>query len=136
MSYIGADELVFNNDIENGIHTGGFSVNSIMMKQGLSPIITMNNSQTGGSNNVSDLFNDLVVPNWTLSYHNKLSGGSYKDDSDSDSDKDSVIDDELHDKLLDLVRQHDIKEKKNKKTTRKHMFKNKFGFTKRKFHKK
>jgi hypothetical protein len=48
MSYIGADELVFYNDKEKGIHSGGFSVNSIMMKEGRSPIITLNNNQNGG----------------------------------------------------------------------------------------
>ena len=32
LDYIGGDELVFNNDKELGIHSGGFSVKSIMMK--------------------------------------------------------------------------------------------------------
>ena len=127
MSYIDANDLVFMNDKINGIHTGGFSVNSIMMKKGISPIMTINNEQTGGSNLVSDIFNNLVVPNWALSYN--MAGGKYKDsdsDSDSDSDNDSdideddVIDDDLHDKLLDLVKQHDIKSKQNnKKNTKK-----------------
>ena len=119
MSYIDANDLVFINDKINGIHTGGFSVNSIMMKKGISPIMTINTEQTGGSNLVSDIFNNLVVPNWSLSYN--MAGGKYKDsDNDSDSDEDDVIDDDLHDKLLDLVQQHDIKSKQNnKKNTRK-----------------
>jgi hypothetical protein len=112
MSYIGADELVFNNDTENGIHTGGFSVKSIMMKNGVSPILTLNKDQMGGSNNVSDLFNDLVVPNWALSYTNQ-SGGNYKKDIDNESD-DDVIEDDIHDKLIDLVRKYDLDEKKTK----------------------
>ena len=111
LDYIGGNELVFNNDQEGGIHSGGFSVNSIMMKAGMSPIMTINTSEglTGGtnSNKVSDLFNDLVVPNWALSYNNRIVGGKYKevehDISDSDDD---VIDDDLHDKLLELVKQH------------------------------
>ena len=32
-NYIGPDELIYNNDGE--IHSGGFSVNSIMLKNGL-----------------------------------------------------------------------------------------------------
>ena len=32
MSYIGASDLVFNNNKVDGIFGGGFSVNSIMMK--------------------------------------------------------------------------------------------------------
>jgi hypothetical protein len=117
---IGANELVFNTDKEEGVFSGGFNVNSIMMKSGLSPIMTLNIPQAGGdSNKVSDLFQSLVIPNWALTYGNKV-GGEYKDREHEDSDDD--IDDELHDKLLGLVREHENKLKqqnknnKNKKT--------------------
>ena len=107
LDYIDANELVFNNDIEGGIHSGGFSVNSIMMKAGMSPIMTMNNNQFGGINEkVSDLFNDLVVPNWTLSYNNRIMGGKYNDDFHNEDDDEEVIDDDLHDRLLELVKEH------------------------------
>ena len=115
---IGANELVFNVNEDEKIYSGGFNVNSIMMKAGISPIMTLNTDQVGGglSNNVSDLFKNLVVPSWTLSYSNKM-GGGYKDhdknrDSDNDSDSDSDIDDDLHDKLLNLVRETDSKVKR------------------------
>ena len=79
LDYIGAGELVFNNDIEGGIHSRGFSVNSIMLKNGMSPIMTFNTEQTGGKlDKVSDLFNDIVVPNWALSYNNRIIDGKYK----------------------------------------------------------
>lgn len=124
LDYIGAGELVFNNDIEGSIHSGGFSVNSIMMKAGMSPIMTVNNEQFGGeSDKVSDLFNNLVIPNWTLTYNNRIIGGKYNDiqknELDTD-DEDDVIQDELHDKLLDLVREHNetVKNKKQKMTRR------------------
>jgi hypothetical protein len=108
IDYIGANELVFNTDKEAGIYSGGFSINSIMMKSGLSPIITVNKPlqplQSGGSSQVSDLFKDLVIPNWALSY--SMKGGEYKDES---SDSEGEIDDDLHDKLLGLVREHDVK---------------------------
>lgn len=138
LNYIGADELVFNNDIDNGIHSGGFSINSIMMKAGMSPIMTLNNndSMTGGANKVSDLFNDLVVPNWALTYNNRIIGGKYKEvqhNDDSESD-DEVISDDLHDKLLDLVREHNVKSKENKKkiTRRNKKIHSKKGGTKKK----
>ena len=131
MSYIGADELVFNNDTVNGIHTGGFSVNSIMMKNGISPIMTINKEQSGGSNLVSDIFDNLVVPNWTLSYHNKIFGGNNKEYM-SDSDEDDVIGEDLHDKLLDLVKEHDAKNKQKKnRATRKRINALKGGKTKK-----
>ena len=118
IDYIGANELVFNTDKEAGVYSGGFGVNSIMMRAGMSPIMTLNTQIGGDSNKVSDLFDSLVVPNWTLSY-NKMLGGEYKDNDDSDSE----IDDDLHDKLLGLVREHDNKlkqEERKKKRTRKH----------------
>lgn len=124
LDYIGAGELVFNNDIEGSIHSGGFSVNSIMMKAGMSPIMTVNNEQFGGeSDKVSDLFNNLVIPNWTLTYNNRIIGGKYNDIQKNELDtdeEDDVIQDELHDKLLDLVRQHNetVKNKKQKMTRR------------------
>jgi len=130
MSYIGANEMVFNNDTVNGIHTGGFSVNSIMMKNGISPIMTINKEQTGGSNLVSDIFNNLVVPNWTLSYDNKI-GGKHKY-IDNDSDEDEVIDEDLHDKLLELVKENDSKiQEKKKRATRRQTKAKKGGKTKR-----
>lgn len=119
LDYIGANELVFNNDKDLGIHSGGFSVNSIMMKAGMSPIMTFNTDQIGGkSDKVSDLFNDLVVPNWTLSYNNRIIGGKYKEVQHEDDD--DIIDDDLHERLLELVKQHNIQTKGlKKKITRK-----------------
>jgi len=120
MNYIDANELVFNNDKENGIYSGGFSVNSIMMKGGISPIITLNNENggmKGGMNNVSDIFNDLVVPNWALSYHNMYGSGKLQQDnkySDSE-DEDDTVNDDIHDKLLNLVKQYDKNNKGSKK---------------------
>lgn len=125
MSYIGANEFVFNNDKDGGIHSGGFSVNSIMMKGGISPIMTLNHSTTqkGGANKVSDLFNDLVVPNWVLSYPTIYGGDSKSNNnSDEDTDEDDVIDDDIHDKLLDLIKQDDNKmQNKKKRATKKNI---------------
>lgn len=134
LDYIGGDELVFNNDKELGIHSGGFSVKSIMMKSGMSPIMTLNMGQNGGTNtnNVSDLFDNLVIPNWALTYNDRIIGGEHKDknkniqQNDSDSDSDDVIDNDLHDKLLDLVREHNFKPNEpKKKMTRKNKNKTK-----------
>jgi hypothetical protein len=129
MSYIGANEFVFNNDTEGGIHSGGFSVNSIMMKGGISPIMTLNDSiaQKGGANTVSDLFNDLVVPNWVLSYPTIYGGGGTdyrggESDYEYESDEDDVIDDDIHERLLNLVKQDDDKiQNKKKRATKKNI---------------
>ena len=145
-NYIGAGELVFNTDKENGIYSGGFDVKSIMMKAGMSPIMTLNDQtgQIGGGvmNKVSDLFESLVIPNWVLSYNSRIIGGDkdIKDNYDnSDDESNDEIEDDLHDKLLDLVREHDMKtdkekthkEKKGGKKTRKSV-KTKKSITKKK----
>jgi hypothetical protein len=134
MSYLGGNELIYNNDLKEGIHSGGFSVNSLMMREGLSPIMTLNTtSLSGGSEKVSDLFSNLVVPNWAFVY-GKNTGGSHlnkdnsynkKNTNETDSDsEDEIVDDEIHDKLLELVKEHDIKAKrKNEKRTKKYMAK-------------
>lgn len=106
LDYIGANELVYNTDNENGVYSGGFNVNSVMMKAGMSPIMTLN-TQIGGTNKVSDLFESLVIPNWALSYNDRMVGGEYKEKLEEDSDDE--IDDDLHDKLLGLVREHESK---------------------------
>ena len=131
MSSFGANDLIFNNDENSGIYTGGFSIHSIMLKNGISPIMTINKEQHGGSNNVSDLFSsDLVVPNWV--YSNGIGGGSkHRQTFDSDDDDDD-IDNDLHDKLLDLVRVHENELKQKYKKTRKNIHsKSKKGCTKR-----
>lgn len=158
MSY-NQNELIFNNDPINGIHSGGFSVNSLMMKAGFSPITTINTNaannlsnlnqdQTGGK--VSDIFKDLVVPNWA--FMNNMVGGRKEDvvdknkydgihgihgDNENDTDDDNTIDDDLHNKLLELVKHHEQTNKINKtnkpskKTTRKHKVNSKKTNTKK-----
>jgi hypothetical protein len=93
--------------------------------------INNNDRQKGGSpSQVSDIFSGLVVPAYAY-YHNggfngKNKSSSYKShnsDNDESDSEDDVIDDDLHDKLLGLVREHDNKlkqEERKKKRTRKH----------------
>ena len=137
IDYIGADELVFNANKELGVYSGGFSVDSVMLKAGLSPIMTINNSiQTGGADKVSDLFENLVIPNWALSYNNKIIGGNISKGNIEDSDdSDDDIDDDLHDKLIGLVKEHESKLQaeggKKKRKTRKQTVNSKKSGTKK-----
>lgn len=119
IDYIGEDDLIFTNDLKEGIHSGGFNVKSLMMKAGMSPIMTLNKQDqlVGGSNKVSDLFENLVIPNWALTYHDRMVGGEYKD---HDSDDDSDIEDDIHDKLINLARQDEKSLKNIKNNNKKH----------------
>ena len=124
MSYLDGNDLVFYGGSDNQIYSGGFSVNSIMMKSGISPFTTLNsiNGQIGG--NVGDVFKDLVVPSWLVSQEYKGTGGSkHVKNFDEDSEDEEVISDELYDKLVDLVTVSDAEIKNKKKSTRR--FKNK-----------
>lgn len=107
---IGGNEMVFSIN-SGGACSGGFNVNSIMMKAGMSPITTLQ-SQTGG-NNVSDLFGgNLVIPSWLLGYSTRNggvngggNGGGNKEKHKNDDSDDECIDDKLYETLLDLVRE-------------------------------
>ncbi len=102
-----------------------------MMKSGLSPILTINKPlQLGGASKVSDLFNDLVIPNWALSY--SMKGGEYKDDISDSEQSDDDIDDDLHDKLLGLAKEQEPIIRTKKKKTRRHKLVKKSATKKRK----
>lgn len=94
---------------KNGkVFSGGFHINSILMNQGLSPIVTLNCK--GGmekSECVSDFFDSLVVPNWLVSY-SQLNSLSHDVDGEE-------LGDDLYEKLLDIVTVHEKRQtKKNK----------------------
>jgi hypothetical protein len=117
MSSLDAEDLIFYSDKNNNIYSGGFKVNSIIMKNGSSPIITLN--QNGGKkmDNVSDLFQNLVVPNWTFTLPSKKAfqkqNNEYNNKMDKDKeDEDESIDEDLHSKLLSLI---ETKEKEHGK---------------------
>ena len=122
-NYFGGDDLVFYSDTDKQIYSGGFSVNSIMMKSGISPFTTLNdpNIQTGG--NVADIFKNMVIPSWLVSQEYKSSGGARHIENSDDEDEDNVVSDDLHDKLIGLVTVSDAEIKSKKKNTRR--FKNK-----------
>jgi hypothetical protein len=108
-------ELIFNNNVKEGIHSGGFSINSVMLKKGISPLKTLNvrnddnDLSGGGGTQVADLFDSLVVPNWAFT-EGKIfgsGGGSVnKHFLEKDADAD-MLDDDLYEKLLDLVKHHE-----------------------------
>jgi len=110
---IGANELIFHTDPEKGIYSGGFSVQSILEK---SPIVTHNQEGGGDRAQVSDLFHHLVIPSGLLNYSKGYNNGSTEEDEDDDKEEDdedededtyyggAVIENDLYDKLLDLVK--------------------------------
>ena len=116
------------------IQSGGYSVNSLFLDQGISPFATLNQGagDQSSSSSISDIFKDLAVPSWVLSSTpNQLGGGSdiYGEDITNVNIIDGgAVDDDLHDKLLNLASgEKSVKRKK----TRKGIHKVKNGVTKK-----
>jgi hypothetical protein len=107
------NDLVFYKEPEKMIYSGGVSIKNWFLNNGLSPL---NQGQTGGSNRVSDLFSDLVVP--LPLYYQSNGGGSSKN---IELEEDNVVDEDLHEKLLGLVTHHvnNIKQKRKTKKNNK-----------------
>ncbi len=117
------NDFVFSRGEDGQIYGGGFSVGNILDKfGGGSPLVTLNytdnenNSQTGGSNKTeqfSDIFKNYVVPTGLFSFPYKSCSSTSNIDCEDD-----VINDDLYSKLLDLVKQKNIKEggKKTRRT--------------------
>jgi len=108
-----SDDLVFNTDKNGVITAGGFSVNSCLLKSGVSPITTINNgSHKGGS--VSAIFNNLAVPAGLLYMQQSLATAYIPENGDE------TISDTLYDKLLNLAsNKPEIKKKKKSRRNRK-----------------
>lgn len=144
MSYITEDDMVFNYDDEKEIQVGGFKIDSVLLKMGMSPIVTMNKDtsakkMSGGVSNVSELFENLVVPNWVAYFPVKKGGDNHQDRmddeneennkereyvdedvdddylSDNEENEDKIIGGALYDKLLDLATVNPSELKKTKK---------------------
>jgi hypothetical protein len=118
-----SDFIFYNRPDGGGIQSGGFSVDSLFMKQGRTPIVTLNTKSTD-SNNISDQFNDLVIPSW-LMYSPLQQRGGYQDGGHEET---SVIEDNLYDELLNMAKEGGSVKKKNTRRRLKNINK---GVTKR-----
>ena len=114
------NELVLYKNKDNSYKGGGYDVNSILLREGISPIITYNNdNQHGGGlanvNLVSKLFNNLAVPAGLLYLQQSVKSNNKL----LNSQNNSTINTNLYDKLISLMSSPNKKNKKNKKKTRK-----------------
>ena len=112
------NDFVFSRGSDGQIYGGGFSVGNILDKfGGGSPLVTLNYNdnndnndnnvnQTGGSKieQFSDIFKNYVVPTGLFSVPYKSC--SFTNNRDCEND---IINDDLYTKLLDLVKEKNIK---------------------------
>lgn len=123
------NELVFYK--KNGeIQSGGYKVESLLMKQGKSPMVTLNDTiQTGGGENTKSksksksnsksssketdnylsLFKDLAVPTGLFYIQNNINGIIEDNQSQCQNnnyiteDKDEILDEKIYNQLLQIV---------------------------------
>jgi hypothetical protein len=127
-------EFIYYTDTDGCINSGGFCIKSIMLKNKISPVMTLNKPyyEQNQINKVSDIFDDLVVPNWAyLQPRNVMNNADYngititslnrnnKCINNYEDENDEIIDDYLYNQLLELVKEVDTLKKQKKNESRK-----------------
>ena len=143
-------EFIYYTDADGCINSGGFCIKSIMLKNKISPVMTLNKPyyEQNQINKVSDIFDDLVVPNWAyLQPRNVMNNTDYNRNTDYngntdynrntdyngntdynrnnkfnnnyEDENDEIIDDYLYNQLLELVKEVDTLKKQKKNESRK-----------------
>lgn len=110
------NDLIFYKNSEGNIMSGGYDVESHMLRNGISPMRTLNLEQNGGiktkDQKVSNEFENLAVPAGlyyiTQSKPKNLTQHSY--------DKEHTpLPDDIFDKLYEMIEYNDKKKRKTKK---------------------
>jgi len=135
MNYFTGEDLIFYKDSNTGnIMSGGYIVDSILLKEGIHPMKTLNSRksideyekqhdlQFGGTNEeingVSSIFQNLAIPAG-LFYHNQK-GGINKDyinnnDLENNYHHGQPLSEDIHDKLYKLIEMQSTKKSKTYK---------------------
>jgi hypothetical protein len=96
------DEMVFNKS--NGtVNSAGFKVDSILMQNGNSALITKNSGVQTGGGSVADLFKDLAVPAGLAQFTRKQFGGDVHESKIKKAEDPEPIGEDIHEKLLKMV---------------------------------
>lgn len=115
---INDNDLVFNINSEGEINSAGYSIENNLLKNGESPMTTLND-KCGGS--ITKNLSDLAVPTGLYILNNSINkpdiDTSEVDTSEVDTNEIDTISESLYSKLLNLAKF------KEKKKTRKHISK-------------
>jgi hypothetical protein len=109
------DDFLFYKD-GDVIMSGGYSIDSLLLKEGISPMQTFNSLENGGNliggNKPSNIFENLAVPAGLL-YINKKNIGSYSSLSDYKETK--MLPDNIFDEFMSMIEMDKRKRKKTRK---------------------
>jgi hypothetical protein len=113
-------DMIFNNN-NGAITAGGFNIKSLMMQLGISPITTVQNQSGGGSTDqVSDIFDGIIIPNWTYSHNKLFKHNKCVMNDNTDPDNCKVIDDDIYNQMMEAVTFYKQQKNKTKKTKIRH----------------
>ena len=110
---IGGDDLVFYSVGSDNIYSGGFSIDSSLMKGGVAPMRSINDPANDATSAFKGVLGQtyVVPPMWFLKAASPQNGGStnYEKNKEEDSE---VIGEDLHEKLLRILEESQRKSKK------------------------
>jgi len=131
MSHLSPNDMVFYKEVdentnEQKIMSGGFSIESLLLNRGESPMYTSNTStiSTGGS--VSSIFKNLAVPAGLLYQKNaskKRNLFQYSEDVqefEGGFKDNAVLSEDIHSQLIKMIEVNDSGKTNNERKTRKH----------------
>jgi hypothetical protein len=120
MTTILQNDLIFYKNADGAIMSGGYNVESHMLQNGISPMKTLNLSQSGGKDDkVSNSFENMAVPAGL--YYITQPNHKNKNKEQMNYKKEHVaLPDDIFDKLYAMIEYDD----KKKRKTRKHISKN------------
>lgn len=129
MNHFSPVDMIFYKEGDK-IMSGGFSIDSLLLHNGISPMYTKNNENnlTGGnkSSSVGDIFKNLAVPAGLLYQKN---GGKKRDlfkytehaeEVQGGFKNNAVLPEDIHDKLLKMIEVNDSGKTTRERKTRKH----------------
>lgn len=122
---LSANDMIFYNE-EGKIMSGGFSIESLLLRKGESPMYTTNSSEnkTGGS--VSSIFKNLAIPAGLLYQSNKEKTRKmfeYNEDIQElhgGFNDNSVLSEDIHSQLMKMIEVNDSGKTVSERKTRKH----------------
>jgi len=115
------NDLIFYKDSDGKIISGGYSVESRMLEEGISPMRTLNLEQDGGrekkgkkEDKVSNGFENLAIPAGLYYITQPQSKTKYKEQNSYNKEH-TPLSDDIFDKLYEMIEYNDKKKRKTKK---------------------
>lgn len=98
------EDLIFYKE-GNKIYSGGFQVNSILLKQGLPALQQAGNRDSSKTEKVSDLFADFAVPSGLLYLpnNNLFSCTKINEKEDLETNSEDYLSEDIYDTLMNLA---------------------------------